>query len=330
MSKLKRITSNLDLAVEHLRSGRIVSIPTETVYGLAGRIFSHSAIENIFKTKARPFFDPLIVHISSIEQAQSYAAEWPESAQFLADEFWPGPLTIVLKKNDDISEMITSSHDSVGLRMPSHLLTREIIQNLGEGIAAPSANRFGKLSPTSAQDVIDEFPNDDFLVVDGGQCSIGIESTVLRISENHIQILRPGMIGKEQIETCLKKLDSNLSISVEIVESEVSPGHLDNHYQPDIPLLIFSNPEARPWSLNWIKENISALGYSFSQIEQLSLSQDPTIAARSIYSQMRCLQSGGANLIYFVEGPEHLGPEWLAIRNRLYKASSQIIKTIGV
>jgi len=197
---LKRV--ELDKARELLLSGEVVAIPTETVYGLGGWIYSEEGLRKIFSTKERPFFDPLIVHIDSIEKAKSLTSEWTNVHQILAESCWPGPLTLIAKKNTKVSSLITSGLDSVGLRCPKHELTLKLLSRIDGGVAAPSANKFGKTSPTSATHVEGEF-GDAVAVLDGGASQIGIESTVVGVRSDCVEIFRPGFFTAKMLKEIL-------------------------------------------------------------------------------------------------------------------------------
>jgi L-threonylcarbamoyladenylate synthase len=198
---MKTDRENLQLAITKLNQNQVVAFPTETVYGLGARIDSVLGINQIFSTKKRPFFDPLIVHVSSIEQAKSCFRQWNSVADTLARHFWPGPLTLVMEKSDLISDMITSGLPRVGVRIPRHIVALELLNAVGVPVAAPSANRFGKTSPTTAEHVRTEF-GDEVLVLDSDiQCEIGIESTVLLVkADNQLSLLRKGAVVKSEIE----------------------------------------------------------------------------------------------------------------------------------
>ena len=217
----------MDSAIERLRNDDVVGMPTETVYGLAGSIFSEVALHKIFKIKERPFFDPLIVHVSSIEEARSLVKHWPRSAEILAQKFWPGPLTLVLEKSDKINDLITSGLTTVGIRMPNHPVALELISNFGSPLAAPSANKFKKTSPTTTQHVRDEF-GDSVYVLEGGACTVGLESTILYINEVDdevaIEILRKGFVKYSEIEKIL--LDHHFKIkNAGVINSILAPGN---------------------------------------------------------------------------------------------------------
>lgn len=288
-------------ALSILEAGGVVGIPTETVYGLAAKIDSSQGIDKIFKTKDRPDFDPLIVHVESIEQALKCSKTWPLHAEQLAKAFWPGPLTMVLPKADHISSKITSGLETVGLRCPDHALTLELIHYSGP-LAAPSANRFGKTSPTQKSHVDTEFNNEVF-TIDGGPCQIGIESTVAGIFEDHIEIYRPGAITPSMIKAVT-------DVDIIVKESPVSPGHLKHHYMPDLPLYL--SLTSHPAELNNIP---------FAIIE---LNADPNIAARELYQKMReAAKEPLAQAIVLVKGSHQNGEHWDGIWNRVKKAMTK-------
>ncbi|MGK0367496.1 MAG: L-threonylcarbamoyladenylate synthase [Thermoproteota archaeon] len=309
------ITRDINKIVEQLKAGEVVGLPTETVYGLAGDIENPQAIEKIFTTKERPFFDPLIVHIASKDIAKTHA-KWNALAEFLAIEFWPGALTIVAPKLDHIDDKITSGLKSVALRCPSHPLALEVLKHF-KGLAAPSANRFGKTSPTKAVHVENEF-DDDLLILDGGACDIGIESTVIGIqSESELEIYRPGMITKEQLSKALEKYDRQVLISH--VESPVAPGQLKHHYMPDIPLIFNKSRKEHDDVMVLAKLHLET---EFNNPVTIELNPNPSITARELYQMFRKGQEAGHDLI-IINALENMSSEsWIAITNRLEKAAS--------
>ncbi len=316
---------SVDQAVSQLEDSKVVAIPTETVYGLAGRIDSEDALNLIFSTKQRPFFDPLIVHVSSVEQAKTLVSWWPKEADLLANGFWPGPLTIVLPKNrDSVSDLITSGLDSVALRFPGHPIAQEIVKKLGVPLAAPSANMFGKTSPTSAEHVLEEFSS-TVAVVDGGPADHGIESTVLELvgsekgSVTSIQIYRPGTITKSQIESCLGP-----TISVNYSQSKVSPGHVENHYQPNKPLYSFLGP----YTKNEIQSELSDVLEGESEIHVIELEEPSAIVARKLYSEIRKAdkQAGSKKTLVMEIRKFDSSDDWAAIEDRLNRASRKLFK----
>jgi L-threonylcarbamoyladenylate synthase len=301
----------IDKAVKILKNDGVVAIPTETVYGLAASITSDVGLNKIFSTKERPFFDPLIVHVNSKDMAKSLTIEWTDVCDKLADAFWPGPMTMVLKKDSKkVSDLITSGLDSVGLRIPNHKLALDLISKVNIPLAAPSANKFKKTSPTSASHVQDEFGGEVF-VVDGGECSIGIESTVLSVKENSIEIYRPGMLTKEDIE---KVLNDN-SIEVKYTQSPVAPGQLEHHYMPKIPIII-------SWD-NKLDEK---------QIQKKSILTNPftwkldnnfEIIARKLYSEFRIAQDQNYSCIILEVNSDYTKDDkFRGILNRISKAKS--------
>jgi L-threonylcarbamoyladenylate synthase len=302
--------------VDELAQGRIVAIPTETVYGLAAAIDQPQAIESIFTTKARPQFDPLIVHVFDEQQAKTLVTDWPTSASILAKAFWPGPLTLILNKNDRVSDLITAGHPSVGLRAPAHALTREILRGLRVPIAAPSANRFTRTSPTQAAHVRAEFPGAKFLIVDGGPCEVGIESTVLDLTQDLPQILRPGMITAQQIEAVLnqKVLHSSSESSLKL-----SPGTFREHYRPEIPLVI---TDEHGLSAERLQEIAQKLQLKDQTSYEIPLSESPQKTARLLYAELQALKSRGVSFAWVKKTSEQKDEHWRAIWNRLEKAAS--------
>lgn len=314
-----------DKATEILRAEGIAAIPTETVYGLAGAITSEKALKAIFETKKRPFFDPLIVHVADERQAHSLVKEWPEVYHTLAQAFWPGPLTLIAQKSPAVSDLITSGLDSVAIRCPNHPLGLQILRELKIPLAAPSANRFGKTSPTTAQHVETEFAN-KVAVVDGGACEIGVESTVLRATFDPqirfwtIEILRPGGVSRESIGSALTKANYHFKF-VTPKETRSSPGSLEHHYQPDSPLILVR----REFTETDLKKEISQRSMIVvDRILPLELPEAPELAARRLYSQLRDLSAPGVALVFSIR-PEHLTPPWEAILDRLQRASTSQI-----
>jgi L-threonylcarbamoyladenylate synthase len=228
------ISKDLSKAVALLNNEEIIAIPTETVYGLAGNIYSAKAIKAIFETKKRPFFNPLIVHISSIDELSDIAVDVPEKAKLLANAFWPGPVTLVLKKNATIPDLITAGKDTVAVRVPNHRLTLELLKQLNFPLAAPSANPFGSISPTTAQHVETYFKDQINMVLDGGACNSGIESTIIGFENDEPIIYRLGSTSVEAIEAVVGKIKIKNSI-LELKEDAATPeapGMLARHYAP--------------------------------------------------------------------------------------------------
>lgn len=312
--------AELEKASRLLQEGEIVGIPTETVYGLAAAITNESGIRRIFFTKERPFFDPLIVHVASLKMAASVVSEWPPLADFIARTFWPGPLTLVLPKAKEISSLITSGLETVAVRYPSHPDVLELLKLVNVPLAAPSANKFGRTSPTTAEHVRSEFPN--ILVLDGGPCSVGLESTVVSFIKDQdgcevIEILRPGGITQEAIKEALKKWSN--PVIVRRANSQASPGHLEHHYMPAIPLVLLRTDQ----SFQDVREKIETqLKHRFMNPVQLELNEDPAQAARELYAQMRKLSQAPADLLFIKMDDQKTGREWEAIWDRLSRAAT--------
>jgi L-threonylcarbamoyladenylate synthase len=222
------LTNNVDLAVKTLDRGDIIGFPTETVYGLAGNAYDENALKKIFILKQRPFYNPLIVHISSIRNLTEIATDIPDSAYRLAEIFWPGPLTLILKKKNHIPDIVTSGKDTVAIRVPNHPLALDLLNKLDYPLAAPSANPFGLISPTSAQHVINYFNEKLEVVLDGGECERGLESTIIGFENNQPILYRHGSISVEDIELVAGKLITVINNS----QNPNSPGMLPSHYAP--------------------------------------------------------------------------------------------------
>jgi L-threonylcarbamoyladenylate synthase len=301
---------DLDKAQHLLTSGDVVAIPTETVYGLGGWIYSEVGLRKIFSTKERPFFDPLIVHIASIEKAKTLTSEWTQIHDVLAKNCWPGPLTLIAKKNDKVNPLITAGLDSVGLRCPRHDKTLALLSNIEGGIAAPSANKFGKTSPTTSKHVFEEF-GDAVSILEGGQSEVGIESTVAGIKDNRVEIIRPGFYTAKMLSDILRA--NNIEAEVVYAESPVAPGQLKHHYMPKIPLVIV--PE------NFVWEN-KDIGIKFKNPVIWKQPLSPEIASRELYQKMRDFDDQGYDIIFAERTSHHFTEEWLGIWNRLEKAKT--------
>ena len=313
-------------AAATLDAGGVVAMPTETVYGLAARIDRPAGVRRVFDLKQRPLFDPLIVHVASVGQARRVTRAWPAAADRLAARFWPGPLTLVLPKADGVDPLITAGLDTVGVRTPNHPLALALIEAAGP-VAAPSANRFGRTSPTTPAHVRDEFPGVDLTVLDGGACTVGVESTVVRLSEGAtgtlVEILRPGQVTAPDLAAALAGLPG----SVEIVRagaeaSRASPGHMERHYQPAVPLALIEGDLPMEGAVVAARER---LGLDAGGAATLALDDDPRIAARTLYADLRRLAAGGAALIVVRLGGARSGEAWAAVRDRLQRAASVVV-----
>ncbi len=306
-------------AIAKLRAGNIVAIPTETVYGLAGRIDDESALKQIFHIKERPFFDPLIVHVADIAQARRLSNGWQDIYTALAEAFWPGPLTLVVPKAEVVSSLITAGLDSVAIRCPRHPVALEILKELQIPLAAPSANRFGRTSPTRAEHVEREFEG-QVDVVDGGQSEIGVESTVLAVEPGEkwrVEILRPGGVSRTQIQKALE--DAGFQFEIVRATSAAAPGQLKAHYQPGCPVVLIEN---KPWTAELKAIIEDQLGRKFGHASILPLGSSAQIAARSLYENFRDLSTYNDCLIVALRTPDNSGHEWEAIWDRIERAAS--------
>lgn len=230
---MAEVGQDIDKAKRILEEGGLVAVPTETVYGLAGNALSGTVVSNIFCAKDRPSFDPLIVHISSFERAKKYVQEIPEPAKTLAEAFWPGPLTLLLKKKSIIPDLVTSGLDTVAIRMPAHQLTQSLLASVDFPLAAPSANPFGYVSPTTASHVNEQLGEKVDYILDGGACEVGIESTIVSFENETPKVLRLGGLSVEAIERVIGKVD----IAIHSSSKPGAPGMLKSHYSPRKPMV---------------------------------------------------------------------------------------------
>jgi len=300
-----------------LKRNGIVAIPTETVYGLAGNALSETAVAKIFAAKERPFFDPLIVHIAEFDELENLAAEIPKNAKLLAEKFWPGPLTLVLPKKEKVPDLTTGGLSTVAVRMPKKQITRELIKLAGFPLAAPSANMFQHLSPTSAEHVAEQLSGRIDGIVDGGACEIGIESTVVGF-ENEIPVIyRPGAVTEEMIAVTNYQL-STINYQLDTSVANASPGMLKKHYSPNTSLCLELPSEVPPNSGLLAFGKLPVNASCFAKILNLSENANPTEAAANLYGMLHELDSCGLDRIFAVLLPEMgLGN---AINDRLLKA----------
>jgi len=314
-----RIGKDIGYAKSLLESGDICAIPTETVYGLAANALDSEAVVKIFEAKNRPRFDPLIVHVPSIQKIGDYVTEIPEWAGKLAGHFMPGPLTLLLEKKDIIPDIVTSGLPTVALRIPSHPLTLELLNELNFPLAAPSANPFGYISPTSAQHVYDQLAGKIPYILDGGDCSIGIESTIVGESGGKPVILRLGGISAEDIWGVIGKCE----IQIHSSSNPVNPGNLEHHYAPRHKLIFdsmnFDGYDRNKIGIISFQKEYPGIPLEHQQI--LSHTGNLGEAAQKIFSAMRALDSKEIRVIFAERFPdEGLGR---AINDRLKRASTQ-------
>ena len=231
------ITQDLSIALKHLRQGDVIGMPTETVYGLAGNAFDANAIQKIYTIKQRPATNPLIVHVGSIQQAETFVKEFPEPLRQLAQAFWPGPLTLLLKKSDRIPDVVTAGSDRVAIRIPNHPLTIELLNQLDFPLVAPSANPYTRISPTNAQQVDQYFGDQIPVVLDGGACEKGLESTIAGWEDGQVIVYRLGSLSIEQLESVV----GTVCIRNQGEKVLLAPGMTKKHYSPSTPFLIVEN-----------------------------------------------------------------------------------------
>jgi len=303
-------------AIKKLMENDVVALPTETVYGLAAMVSSDEALNKIFSTKSRPFFDPLIIHVKNLKQAQDFA-HFDETSLKLAQTFWPGPLTLVLPKKENVSDLISSGGATVAVRCPNHPVFLEVLEALTAPLAAPSANMFGRTSPTTAEHVIKEFA-DQVNVVDGSPCEKGIESTVVQLSlaDQKLFILRSGVITESQLNDFFKT--NNPDISVERKKQTNAPGHLKNHYQPTSTLFLVTGTADQTLSSEAFKLLEKTAG---SSVEQWRLPNSASLAARKLYSDLRDFSQSNQACYLIVPPAWEENDEWHGLLDRLTKAA---------
>ena len=290
--------TELAAAAQAIRAGKLVAFPTETVYGLGANALDVDAVARIYAAKGRPSSSPLIVHVASIQQARELVSQWPPEAQLLAQRFWPGPLTIVLQKTARVPGIVTAGLDSVALRMPDNDIALALIRESGVPIAAPSANRFTELSPTTAAHVRQSLGSLVEVILDGGPSRVGIESTVVALSVARAELLRPGMITREQIERVMGPLGKGTD------GDHRSPGQHPRHYQPRTPLML--------------RDTAPATGNGVF-LSQQDMPSDPNAYAALLYQKLHELDALQLDWIAIAPVPET--PEWDGIRDRLKRAS---------
>ncbi len=312
------ITKSVKKAAFYLKKGEVVAMPTETVYGLAASIYNENALKKIFEIKERPYLNPLIVHIDSLQSLSKIAVNVPEVAYRLADKFWPGPLTMIFEKNKAISNFITGGKNTIAVRMPNHPLALELIKTVDVPLAAPSANPFGSISPTSAKHVEKYFKNNLDVILDGGSCSKGIESTIIGFKNDEVLIYRLGSLSIEMIASVV----GTVSVRKHNQKNPIAPGMLDKHYAPKTPMILCDNPIKT--ASNLIGKNIGIIVFDKKSlctdyhIEVLSPNGDLDEAAKNLYAAMHKLDDKGFDLLIAQKFPNvGLGR---AINDRLTRA----------
>lgn len=317
---MSNISQDVVAAAGILRQGGLIGLPTETVYGLAADATNTNAIKNVFQAKNRPADHPVIIHIASLNDLDKWAVDVPEKALVLAQQFWPGPMTLILKRRPQVPDIITGGQDTVGIRFPAHPMAQAVIQALGQAIIAPSANRFGHISPTCAQDVIEELGNKVDLVLDGGACEVGIESTIIDCHSDGVRILRYGMLSEAQI---LQALTQPLTRSHQGAP-RVS-GALASHYAPVTPVRLVSADQLDE-AIGHLQKNQRKFAVLAYQQENnyhcpywFAMPAQPQDYARCLYRQLRAADHLRVDLILIEAVPSHTA--WVAVQDRLNRAS---------
>ncbi|WP_126446571.1 L-threonylcarbamoyladenylate synthase [Sulfuricystis multivorans] len=311
---------DIQRAVDLLKAGELVAFPTETVYGLGADARNPAAVAKIFAVKGRPADHPLIVHIPDASHLPAWAGEVSPAARAVAEKFWPGPLTLILKRHPDVPDVVTGGQDTVGLRVPNHPLALELLRAFGGGIAAPSANKYGRISPTTAQHVRDDLGDAVALILDGGPCQVGIESTIVDMSSERTTILRPGMISAFDLGIFLGRMPAE----VVNTSSVKAPGSHLAHYAPRTPLLLVPDDTVAVAVRTALGkgEKIAVLAPYPAPIEHPLIvawqvaPRDAAAYAHALYATLRTLDGAGADLIIVQR------PPWPAVIDRLMRASA--------
>lgn len=314
---MARIGSSVTEAAQLLRKGEVVAIPTETVYGLAGNALNTQAVAHIFEVKQRPSFDPLIIHVPDLTTARSYVAQLPQKAIALAERFWPGPLTLVLPRKKNIPDLVTAGLDTVAVRCPAHPLTQQLLALLDFPLAAPSANKFGRISPTRAEHVNEQLGNEIPYILDGGPCPVGVESTIVGFHDEQPVIYRLGGIAMEDIE----KVTGKVQLELHSASNPRTPGQLTRHYAPRKKIILGKIEEL-------LKQHpahctgILTLNKDFHSPYQRQLSPSGNLreAAQNLFQYLRELESMPVDVI-LAETVEDVGLG-RAINDRLRRAAA--------
>jgi L-threonylcarbamoyladenylate synthase len=312
------ITQDIAQVIALLKKGEVVAIPTETVYGLAANALDPNAVIKIFEAKKRPYFDPLIVHIRSADELEKYASNIPENAIKLASALWPGPLTLVLERQSHIPDLVTSGLNTVALRVPSHPIALQVLSMLDFPLAAPSANPFGYISPTSAAHVNEQLGGIIPMILDGGNCTVGVESTIVQCTHDQTIVLRLGGTSVESIEAVV----GSVSVNVSSTSNPQAPGMLTSHYAPRKPLLL-GNIDQMIKQHDGKKIAVLSFQKKYDVHHNCVLSSNGNLseAAQNLFSMMRTLDATDCDLIVGEFVPTHgLG---LAINDRLQRAASK-------
>lgn len=317
-STRRPLQSEIEHAASLLRQGKLVAFPTETVYGLGANALDALAVARIYEVKGRPTSSPIIVHVSNTEMLESVVSEWPAVTEKLIRTFWPGPLTLVLRKLPAVPTLVTAGLNTVGVRMPSHPVALALIEAARLPIAAPSANRFTQLSPTRAEHVRQSLGDSVDYVLDGGPCTVGIESTVLSLAEDVPVLLRPGGISREQLEAAIGPIAQGPAATL---EAHPAPGMHPRHYSPRTKLLLVREGDIPQCGIGaYLQLRFPPRG-KVAQV--ISMPGDAVEYAAQLYGVLHQLDSHNYDWIA-VESPEDT-PPWEAVRDRLRRAATPVV-----
>jgi L-threonylcarbamoyladenylate synthase len=325
MVRIVRATQvEIETAVQTLRDGELVAFPTETVYGLGANAQNPAAVRKIFEAKARPTAHPVIVHLDSQRYLHRWVREVPEAASKLAERFWPGPLTMVMPRALNVHDLVTGGQDTVAIRVPAHPMAQQLLTAFGGGIAAPSANRYGRLSPTRAEHVRDELGDAVKVILDGGECQIGLESTIVALEGSSVRLLRPGAVTAGQMRAVVGDLLMGPNI-----ESPRVPGSTPSHYAPTTPMTIVPSGEidAHAASLSEGGRRVAVLAQrlplrAHKYVTWINAGRRPEQYGHDLYANLRTLDKAGCQQILVQDVPD--GERWDAIRDRLLRAASSV------
>jgi L-threonylcarbamoyladenylate synthase len=325
MVRVRATQVEIETAVQALRDGELVAFPTETVYGLGANAQNPAAVAKIFEAKGRPKNHPVIVHLDSPRYLHRWVAEVPEVVTKLGERFWPGPLTVVMKRGPNVHDIVTGGQDTVAVRVPSHPMAQQLLTAFGGGIAAPSANRYGKLSPTRPEHVRDELGDAVKVILDGGESQIGLESTIVSCVDGNVRLLRPGAITAAQ----LRSVVGDLLLTGPDLEAPRTPGSTPSHYAPTTPLIIVPAGEidAKAAALSEGGVRIAVLAQrlplkSHKYVTWINAGRRPDQYAHDLYANLRTLDKAGCQKILVQDVPTD--ERWDAIRDRLVRAASSI------
>jgi L-threonylcarbamoyladenylate synthase len=315
--------ANIEEAAKALRDGLLVAFPTETVYGLGASATNPEALRRLYAAKGRPADHPVIVHLADVNQIDAWASNVPDAARRIANALWPGPLTLILPRSTRALDAVTGGQNSVGIRIPNHPVAQALLKAFQDGVAAPSANKFGRLSPTSAGDVAGDFADEVSIIIDGGPCDVGIESTIVDFSGDQPRILRPGMVLPEQIEHI-----AGVSLKAPVQAAAVktvtrAPGGLPSHYAPNTPLRIVRSEHLLQELEALRSAGVSACVLSFQgpipEVRWITMPPNANRYAQQLYSSLRKLDSEKAEVILVESVPT--SSEWAGVADRLQRAS---------